>query len=261
MEGLESAVGDVMAAVRMAVVDWRRMLARLEKAVAMDQALTAKILRIANSPFYGAVREIKTVSEAIVRLGFVTIRNWTLVTATRSVFLGAGATPLFHKIWRQSILTAMAAQLVAQTVRKSEPETVFVGGLMQNIGQLVLAAPEGDAQPATAVAQHRVGLGEGLNLRLQVLEAHADVVGEREGLGEGRVLVGEPEQVLVRDDDQGVDHLLQDINAFLGLAHAFGAFELEGFGDHTDGQDTKLAGRLSDDRGRAPDRGRRRCDR
>ncbi len=119
--------------------DPRTTATRLEKAVAMDQALTAKILRIANSPFYGAVREIKTVSEAIVRLGFVTIRNWTLVTATKAVFLGAGATPLFHKIWRQSVLSAMAAQLVAQSVRKFEPETVFVGGLMQNIGQLVLA--------------------------------------------------------------------------------------------------------------------------
>ncbi len=112
---------------------------RLEKAVAMDQALTAKILRIANSPFYGAVREITTVSEAIVRLGFVTIRNWTLVTATRSVFLGAGAGLLFQKIWRQSVLSAMAAQLAAQSVPRAEPETVFVGGLMQNIGQLVLA--------------------------------------------------------------------------------------------------------------------------
>jgi HD-like signal output (HDOD) protein len=121
------------------IEDPRTTATRLEKAVAMDQALTAKILRIANSPFYGAVREIKTVSEAIVRLGFVTIRNWTLVTATKSVFLGAGAGALFHKIWRQSVLTAMAAQLVAQTVRRSEPETVFVGGLMQNIGQLVLA--------------------------------------------------------------------------------------------------------------------------
>jgi len=112
---------------------------RLERAVAMDQALTAKILRIANSPFYGAVREIKTVSEAIVRLGFVTIRNWTLVTATKSVFLGAGAGLLFQKIWRQSILSAMASQLVAQAIRRTEPEMVFVGGLMQNIGQLVLA--------------------------------------------------------------------------------------------------------------------------
>jgi HD-like signal output (HDOD) protein len=79
------------------------------------------------------------VSEAIVRLGFVTIRNWTLVTATKSVFLGAGAGLLFQKIWRQSVLSAMSAQLVAQAVRRKEPETVFIGGLMQNIGHLVLA--------------------------------------------------------------------------------------------------------------------------
>ncbi|MEZ4387609.1 MAG: HDOD domain-containing protein [Candidatus Krumholzibacteriia bacterium] len=124
--------------------DPRTTATRLEKAVAMDQALTAKILRIANSPFYGAVREIKTVSESIVRLGFVTIRNWTLVTATKAVFLGAGATPLFHKIWRQSVLSAMASQLVSQALRKGEPETVFVGGLMQNIGQLVLARSQPD---------------------------------------------------------------------------------------------------------------------
>ena len=121
------------------IEDPRTTATRLERAVAMDQALTAKILRIANSPFYGAVREIKTVSEAIVRLGFVTIRNWTLVTATKSVFLGSGAGLLFHKIWRQSVMSAMASQLVAQAVRKADPETVFVGGLMQNIGQLVLA--------------------------------------------------------------------------------------------------------------------------
>jgi HD-like signal output (HDOD) protein len=111
----------------------------LEKALAMDQALTAKVLRIANSPFYGAVREIRTVSEAIVRLGFVAIRNWTLVTAARSVFLAPGAGMLYQRIWKQSVLSAMAAQLVAQAVGSREPESIFIGGLMQNIGQLVLA--------------------------------------------------------------------------------------------------------------------------
>jgi HD-like signal output (HDOD) protein len=112
---------------------------KLEQALAMDQALTAKVLRIANSPFYGAVREITTVSEAIVRLGFVAIRNWTLVTAARSVFLSPGAGMLYQKIWRQSVLSAMAGQLVAQASGRANPEMVFVGGLMQNIGQLVLA--------------------------------------------------------------------------------------------------------------------------
>jgi HD-like signal output (HDOD) protein len=124
----------------LAVIDDPRTTATsLEKAVAMDQALTAKILRIANSPFYGAAREIRTVSEAIVRLGFVTIRNWTLVTATKSMFLAPGASMLYQRIWRQSVLSAMAAQLVSQTVRRCEPDTAFLGGLMQNIGQLVLA--------------------------------------------------------------------------------------------------------------------------
>jgi HD-like signal output (HDOD) protein len=112
---------------------------KLEHALAMDQALTAKVLRIANSPFYGAVREITTVSEAIVRLGFVAIRNWTLVTAARSVFLTPGAGLLYQKIWRQSVMSAMAGQLVALAVGRSNPDNVFIGGLMQNIGQLVLA--------------------------------------------------------------------------------------------------------------------------
>ena len=112
---------------------------KLEHALAMDQALTAKVLRIANSPFYGAVREINTVSEAIVRLGFVAIRNWTLVTAARSVFLSPGAGMLYQKIWRQSVMSAMAGQLVAQALDCSNPDSVFIGGLMQNIGQLVLA--------------------------------------------------------------------------------------------------------------------------
>jgi HD-like signal output (HDOD) protein len=127
----------------MAVIDDPRTTAtKLEKAIALDQALTAKVLRIANSPFYGAVRDIKTVSEAVVRLGFVTIRNWTLVAATKSIFLTPGSGMLFQKIWRQSVLSALASQLVAQVVPRCEPETAFLGGLMQNIGQLVLAKAE-----------------------------------------------------------------------------------------------------------------------
>ncbi len=135
LPALPKAACHIMAVIE----DPRTTATKLEKALAMDQALTAKVLRIANSPFYGAVREISTVSEAIVRLGFVTIRNWTLVTAARSVFLAPGAGMLYQKIWRQSVMSAMSGQLVAQAVGRAQPESVFIGGLMQNIGQLVLA--------------------------------------------------------------------------------------------------------------------------
>jgi len=69
----------------------------------------------------------------------VSIRNWTLVTAARSVFLSPGAGMLYQKIWRQSVMSAMAGQLVAQALGRGNPDSVFIGGLMQNIGQLVLA--------------------------------------------------------------------------------------------------------------------------
>jgi HD-like signal output (HDOD) protein len=135
LPALPKAACHIMAVIE----DPKTTATRLEKALAMDQTLTAKVLRIANSPFYGAVREIRTVSEAIVRLGFVTIRNWTVVTATKSVFLAPGAGSLYQKIWRQSVLSAMAGQLVGQALGTREPEGLFIGGLMQNIGQLVLA--------------------------------------------------------------------------------------------------------------------------
>jgi len=135
LPALPKAACHIMAVIE----DPRTTATRLEKALAMDQTLTAKVLRIANSPFYGATRQITTVSEAIVRLGFVTIRNWTLVTAARSVFLGPGAGMLYQRIWRQSVLSAMGCQIVAQAVGRVQPESVFIGGLMQNIGQLVLA--------------------------------------------------------------------------------------------------------------------------
>lgn len=121
------------------IADPNTTAAKLEKAIILDQALTAKVLRIANSSFYGGLRDVNTVSEAIVRLGFVTIRNWTLVTAAKAVFVDAQTAPALQQVWQQSVLSAMASQLVAERVHFRAPEAVFVGGLMQNIGQLALA--------------------------------------------------------------------------------------------------------------------------
>jgi hypothetical protein len=98
----------------------------------------------------------------------------------------------------------------------------------------------GEVEVDEARTHHQVGHA------LDALVEH--VVGHREGLGEGRLLVGEPEQVLVGNDDQRIDDLLQRLDPLVGLAHALGAFELEGFRDDADGQDAKLARGLRDDR-------------
>jgi hypothetical protein len=80
--------------------------------------------------------------------------------------------------------------------------------------------------------------------------AHAgveDVVRHLEGIGEGRLLVGHPEQVLVRDDDERIDVLRQVLDALFRRAHPVSALEVEGLGDHADGEDSHLARCARDD--------------
>ena len=73
------------------------------------------------------------------------------------------------------------------------------------------------------------------------------LVGQHEGFGEGRLLVGDAEQVLVGDDDQRIDVLAQLGDAGLGDAHAPRALELERLGHDADGEDAELLGGARDD--------------
>ena len=84
--------------------------------------------------------------------------------------------------------------------------------------------------------------------------AHAGIehlVGHLKRFGERRALIGDPEQVLVRDHDQRIDVLAQLLHAALGQMHAALAFEVERLGDDRDGEDAALARGARDDRGRA----------
>jgi len=78
-----------------------------------------------------------------------------------------------------------------------------------------------------------------------------DVVGHLEGLGEGRALIRQAEEVLVRDHDQRVHELLQLLEAEIGAALALRTLEVEGLGDDADGEDAALARHTGDDRRRA----------
>ena len=76
-------------------------------------------------------------------------------------------------------------------------------------------------------------------------------VGQMEGFLEGRFRLGHQEQVLVGDDDQGIDVLLQFLDPGFGRAHPAGAFEQERLGHHANGQDTLFTGGLGHNRSRA----------
>jgi len=112
----------------------------LQQVIADDQAMTARILKIANSAMYACSRRIKTLSEAIVMLGFNSIRSLVVTSAARNLY-GAGSQRMGLKerlLWEHSIGCAFACRVLATTRHPALAEEAFLAGLMHDIGKLVL---------------------------------------------------------------------------------------------------------------------------
>jgi putative nucleotidyltransferase with HDIG domain len=108
--------------------------------ISTDQALTAKILKVANSAFYGFPRKIPTVQLAIVVLGFQAVKNLGLSMTVLKRFSRGKDHPLFdrERFWEHAIGCGVAARMLARKLRFSVEGEAFVGGILHDIGKLVL---------------------------------------------------------------------------------------------------------------------------
>ncbi|RJQ21219.1 MAG: HDOD domain-containing protein [Nitrospiraceae bacterium] len=102
-----------------------------------DQTLAARVLKISNSALYGLRHEVTGLRQAILLLGFKTIRSLVLSVSTRALYKKFGMTEKI--IWEHSVGAAIAAKMIAGGLGSSElGEAAFVGGLMHDIGKVVL---------------------------------------------------------------------------------------------------------------------------
>ena len=129
----------VMKALEL-IDDPRSQVSQLAEVLSSDQSLTAKILKLANSAYYSFPRKISTITDAIVILGFSTLKSLVIAASTYN-FLnkeveGYGLDE--GELWKHSLSCAMTARLIAKRVRFRSPETAFVAGLLHDIGKMVL---------------------------------------------------------------------------------------------------------------------------
>ncbi len=113
---------------------------QLQQVISDDQAMTARILKIANSAMYSCSRKIKTLTEAIVMLGFNSIRSLVVTSAARNLYNTRNSRSGLKErlLWEHSIGAGFACRLLAQKQIPAMVEEAFLAGLMHDIGKLVL---------------------------------------------------------------------------------------------------------------------------
>ncbi len=113
----------------------------LEKAITMDQALTAKVLRLVNSPYYGVRRKITSCQRAVTLLGFNTIKSLSICVSVISALRskkGQGGALDCPSLWKHSISAAVIAKSLAELSKLDDPDTIFTAGVLHDVGKFVM---------------------------------------------------------------------------------------------------------------------------
>ncbi|MGH8671292.1 MAG: HDOD domain-containing protein [Burkholderiales bacterium] len=125
--------------VKEVVEDPQSSLVDLTKVIATDPGLTARMLRIVNSPFYGHAGKVETVSRALNILGTQQVHDLVLATAVIRVFAGGSPTLMnIEAFWRASLYRALLARTLAKRCDILDSERLFLEGLLSDIGHLVM---------------------------------------------------------------------------------------------------------------------------
>lgn len=111
----------------------------MAEVAARDPALTSKVLKVVNSPFYGFPARVDTLSRAITILGVNELFNIITSITVAKVFTEVpNALVRPETFWRHSLCTALAARRVAKRARILHPERLYIAGLLHDIGSLLL---------------------------------------------------------------------------------------------------------------------------
>ncbi|WP_319524090.1 HDOD domain-containing protein [uncultured Desulfosarcina sp.] len=118
----------------------------VEKVIGNDQSLVTKLIKISNSVLYGGLQRVESLSQALARLGAKTTKNLILTASMKAYFFrnNPGMHTWGQSLWQHAAECGMAARRIAVAVGYEDPEKAFVGGVLHDIGKLVLLLVSGD---------------------------------------------------------------------------------------------------------------------
>jgi len=112
----------------------------LSQIINKDSSLTAKVMRMVNSAYYGLPNRVSSMEHALLLLGMDAVKNIAVSASVFQAFAKTKGDSVFDlkRFWRHSLLCATTAKLIAKKVSYGSPDEAFLSGLLHDIGKLVL---------------------------------------------------------------------------------------------------------------------------
>ncbi len=164
-------IPEVLTRIWEVVEDPRSSARDLEQVVMHEPPLAAKVLRLANSAYYGGRGRIEDLRTAITTLGFDTLRNLAVCLSVASRLAGKGGDSVLdhRELWRHSVATAVIARRIGRAVGAENPEELFTAGLLHDIGKFVISLGRPGAYAEIVRRSH--------DEELEKIEAEREVLG------------------------------------------------------------------------------------
>jgi len=143
--GSMASLPEVFYKVNEAVEDPEGSFAEMAHIIGQDSALSARLLKIVNSPFYGFDQKIETITHGITIIGMAQLRDLVLATVVLNKFRGLSSQEMDMKgFWIHNIACGLMARIMATFCHEKGVERYYVLGLIHDIGRLImfLAIPE-----------------------------------------------------------------------------------------------------------------------
>ncbi|VAW73105.1 hypothetical protein MNBD_GAMMA10-477 [hydrothermal vent metagenome] len=143
-----------------------------------DPALTGRLLKLVNSPFYGFSAKVDTVYRAVALIGHKELRSVVVAASAIKVFTGIPSELIsMQDFWKRSLSTAVTARVLAAFMREKEIERYFIAGLLHDIGSLLLFLKLPDEMAQVLQRQQAEGIDRGQAEREILGYDHTEVGG------------------------------------------------------------------------------------
>jgi putative nucleotidyltransferase with HDIG domain len=159
--------------------DERAAAMDLATVISSDQALTAKLLRLSNSAYYGYARRISNVREAVILLGMRTVRSVAISSAIIDAFRVPEIEGFDQDLfWAHSVCVGLVAEVIAREARTARPEDAFTAGVIHDVGKLAMMLTEPNLFAEVADLVQREGM-KYRDAELAVFQFGHELVGAR----------------------------------------------------------------------------------